>query len=99
VPAESERLQRRITRRDRWFLTLLALLALIGTPSAVLLRSHDSHPSTDAGCVTTIRASIIGGATYKYCGADAVAACRQFATEDKAFAAQCEQLALTRRRQ
>jgi len=99
VPAESKRLQRRITRRDRWFLTLLALLALIGTPSAVLLRSHDSHPSTDAGCVTTIRASIIGGATYKYCGADAVAACRQFATEDKAFAAQCEQLALTRRRQ
>ncbi len=99
MPAESERLQRRITRRDRWFLTLLALLALIGTPSAVLLRSHDSHPSTDAGCVTTIRASIIGGATYKYCGADAVAACRQFATEDKAFAAQCEQLALTRRRQ
>ena len=99
MPAESERLQRRITRRDRWFLALLALLALIGTPSALLLRLHDSHPNTNVRCVTTIRASIIGGATYKYCGADAVAACRQFATEDKAFAAQCEQLALTRRRQ
>src|SRR5713226_8844131 len=87
VPAESERLQQRITRRDRWFLTLLALLALIGTPSAVLLLPHASRPSTNPGCVTTMRASIIGGATYKYCGADAVAACQQFATEDKGLEA------------
>jgi hypothetical protein len=98
VPAESERLQRRITRRDRWFLTVLALLALVGTPSAVLLLPHGSRPSTDARCVTTMRASIMGAATYKYCGANAVAACRRFATDDKALASQCEKLGLMRQR-
>jgi hypothetical protein len=87
-----------MTGRDRWFLALLALLALAGTPSAVLLLPLGSRPSRDARCVTTMRASIIGGATYKYCGADAVAACQQFATEDKGLAARCEKLGLTRRR-
>jgi hypothetical protein len=98
VPAESERLQRRITGRDRWFLALLALVALVGTPSVVLLLPHGTHPSRDARCVTTMRASIIGGGTYRYCGANAVVACRQFATADEALAARCETLGLTRRR-
>ena len=98
MPAESERLQRRITGRDRWFLALLALLALAGTPGAVLLLEHGSHPSTDGRCVTTMRASITGGGTYKYCGANAVAACRQFASDDKALAARCEKLGSIRRR-
>jgi hypothetical protein len=98
VPAESERLRRRITGRDRCFLALLALLALAGTPGAVLLLQHGSHPSTDARCVTTMRASIVGGGTYTYCGAHAVAACRQFATGDEALAARCGALGLIRRR-
>ncbi|MHB8643328.1 MAG: hypothetical protein ACYDA3_10635 [Gaiellaceae bacterium] len=92
MPAESERLRRRISGRDRWFLALLALLALVGTPGAVLLLSHRSHARTDDRCVTTMRASIMGGATYKYCGANAVTACRQFAAEDKALAARCAEL-------
>ncbi len=98
MPAETKRLQRRITRRERWFLTLLALLALIGTPSAALLLPHGSRPNTNARCVTRTRASIMGGATYKYCRANAVAACQQFAAEDKALAAQCQELGVRRRR-
>ena len=98
MPVESERLQRRITGRDRWFLALLAALALAGTLSAVLLLPHGSSPSTDARCVTMLRASIMGGATYKFCGANSVTACRTFANEDKALAARCEQLGLMRRR-
>ena len=97
MPADSERLQRRITGRDRRFLALLALLALAGTPGAVLLLPQGTRPSRDARCVTTMRASIIGGATYKYCGADAAAACQQSATDDKGLAARCEKLGLTRR--
>jgi len=92
VPAESERLRRRITGRDRWFLALLALLALVGTLGAVLVLPHGSHLSTDDRCVTTMRASIMGGATYKYCGASAVTACQQFANDDKALAARCLEL-------
>jgi len=96
VPAESERLQRRITGRDRWFLALLAVLALAGAPGTFLLLSHGARPSTD--CVTTMRASILGGATYTYCGANANTACRQYATGDKALAAQCQKLSATQRR-
>jgi hypothetical protein len=97
VPAESGRLLRRITGRDRWFLAALALLAVVGTLGAVLLLPHGSRPSTDAGCVTMLRASIMGGATYKFCGAKAVAACLRFANGDKLLAARCEELASSRR--
>lgn len=97
MPAESERLQRRITQRDRRFLALLAVLAFVGTPSAALLLRDGWHPRTDARCVTTVRASIMGAGTYKYCGANAVAACRQFASDDKGLASRCEELGLLRR--
>jgi hypothetical protein len=97
MPAETKRLQRKISARDRWFFALLACAALVGTPTAVLLSKRSSHPSTDAHCVTTIRASIMGGATYRYCGTDAANACRQFATRDNGLAARCEKLGLTRR--
>src|SRR5258708_34326553 len=80
VPAESERLRDRITGRDRWFLALLALTALVGTLGAVLLLTHGSHPRTDDRCVTTMRASIMGGATSKYCGVSAATASPQFPT-------------------
>jgi hypothetical protein len=98
VPAESERLRRRISGRDRWFLLLIAVAALVATPSAVLLSRHGSHSSPDPNCVTVLRASIMGGATYKYCGASAIAACKQFAARDKGVAAQCEARGLSRPR-
>lgn len=97
MPAEAKRLQRRITGRDRAFLVVVAAVALVGTPSAVLLSWHGSTPSSDARCVTTTRAFIMGAATFKYCGADAVAACRGSATTDEGLAAQCERIGLVRR--
>ena len=98
MPAESQRLRRRISRRDRLFLALLALLAIAGTPGAVLLLPTGPPSRPDSRCVTTVRASIVGGATYRYCGASAAVACRQYATGDKAFAAQCQKLDALRRR-
>jgi hypothetical protein len=97
VPAESKRLYRRIGRRDRWFLALLLVAALVATPAAVVLLQNDSARGADDRCVTVMRASIMGGATYKYCGASAVVACRQFAGEHKALAARCEALGFMRR--
>lgn len=98
MPAESERLRRRISGRDRWFLVLIAVTALVATPSTILLARHGSHPSTDPNCVTVLRASIMGGATYKYCGTNAIAACKQFSANDKGLATRCEQLGLWRPR-
>jgi len=96
VPTESERLRRRISKRDKWFLGLIAGAALVGTPSAVLVLQASSHPHTDPHCVTTLRASIMGGATYKYCGKNAIAACKQFAAHDTGLAVQCEKRGLLR---
>jgi len=92
VPAESERLYRRVSRRDRWFLALLLVAALVATPAAVVLLQNNSARGANDRCVTVMRASIMGGATYKYCGSRAVGACRQFAGEHKALAARCEEL-------
>jgi hypothetical protein len=44
-----------------------------------------------------MRASIMGGATYKYCGTNAITACKEFAAHDNALAARCEQLGFVRR--
>jgi hypothetical protein len=96
VPAESQRLLRRISARDRWFLAVLVGAALVGTPAAVLLAQHDPSPNTGARCVSTTRAGIMGAGTYKYCGADAIPFCRQFASGDDDLTAQCKKFGFLR---
>jgi hypothetical protein len=96
VPAEATRLQRRIGARDRWFLALLAVAALIGTASALVFGQRSADPSAEARCVAIIRASWMGGATFKYCGADAATFCRRAAGSDKEIASQCERAGLAR---
>ena len=66
VPAESERLRRRVRRRDVWFIGAVALLAVALTPVAVLLSGHHTTPP---GCTTVIRAGFMGGETHVVCAA------------------------------
>jgi hypothetical protein len=95
MPAEAIRLQRRLGARDRWFLTLLVLAVLVGSAVAVAIgRSGSSDASADAGCVSIMRASWMGGATFKACGANAVSFCRQSARGDKEINAKCEEQGL-----
>jgi hypothetical protein len=95
MPAEVERLQRRIGPRDRWFLGLFLAAALVGTPAGVLLGSSGSPSSPTAeSCITTVRASVMGGATFRYCGPDAAAFCRASGAGDKSVAAKCGALGL-----
>jgi hypothetical protein len=93
MPAEAVRLQRRIGDRDRRFFAALACAALVGTPAIVLVGRHGSGPVTheDGKCVAVAHAGVLGGGTYHYCGAEAVAFCHRFATEDR-VAAKCETL-------
>jgi hypothetical protein len=100
VPAESERLLRRIGARDRLFLAVLALATLVGAVVAIVLVSgRSSGPSVRAGCVSVVRSGFMGGATYTYCGKDASAFCRRrSAAGDDAVARQCELLGLIARR-
>jgi hypothetical protein len=90
MPAEVIRLQRRLCARDRWFLALLALAVLVGTAAALAVgRYSSSDASADAGCVSITRASWMGAATFKTCGADAAAFCRRSAGGDEEVAAKC----------
>jgi len=65
MPAESERLRRRIGRRDLWFIAAVALLAVALAPIAVL--ASGGHRATRHGCTTVIRAGFMGGQTEIRC--------------------------------
>jgi len=65
MPAESERLRRRIRRRDVWFIGAVVLLAVVLTPVAVLMSGGRHAPP--AGCKTVIRAGFMGGETHVVC--------------------------------
>jgi hypothetical protein len=93
MPAEAVRLQRRVGHRDRRFFAALACAALIGTPAIVLASHHAASQASheDATCIEAAHAGVLGGGTYHYCGADAVAFCRRFAADDS-VAAKCETL-------
>jgi hypothetical protein len=66
VPAESERLRRRVSRRDLWFIGGVASLAVALTPVAVVL-SERGHHAPRAGCKTVIVAGFMGGETHTVC--------------------------------
>jgi hypothetical protein len=65
VPAESERLRRRIRPRDVWFIGAVVLLAVALIPVAVLFSGGRHAPP--AGCKTVIRAGFMGGETHVVC--------------------------------
>jgi hypothetical protein len=93
MPAEAARLERRIGQRDRRFFAALASAAVIGIPAIVLAGHHGSAEAShdDGTCIEAAHAGVLGGGTYHYCGADAVAFCRRFAAEES-VAAKCETL-------
>ena len=95
MPAETKRLHKRIGLRDRWFLALVTGVVLVCAPTAIVVSAHSS-PQLEPGCVTTIRAHFMGGATVKYCGSRAVTFCREQAAEGKHVPSQCEKLVATR---
>lgn len=91
MPAEAIRLQRRLGSRDRWFLIVLTLAVLAGSVAALAVdRYRGEDANAGAGCVSITRASWMGAATFKACGADAVAFCRRSAGGDREIAAKCD---------
>jgi hypothetical protein len=91
VPAETIRLQRRLGARDRWFLAVLALALVAATAAALAIgRTSSAGTVRDAGCVSITRASWMGAATFRACGAEAAAFCRRSAGGDRERTAKCE---------
>ena len=78
MPAEAVRLQRRLGARDRWFIALLVGATLIGTLATMVVGRVGADGGTaGASCVEVSRASWMGSATIRYCGAEAEAYCRE----------------------
>jgi hypothetical protein len=66
MPAESERLRRRVRRRDIWFIGAVAALVVALAPVAVVM-SERGHQAPPAGCKTVVRAGFTGGETHVVC--------------------------------
>ncbi len=64
MPAEAQRLRRRLQTRDRLILGLAAIAAA-STPAALFLTAHQHQPPS--GCKTEIVAGFMGGETHTIC--------------------------------
>jgi hypothetical protein len=92
MPAEGERLKRRLGRRDRFFIGFVAVLCAGGIVVALLVGKRGA---SNAGCVVYSHPNFTGGATYRHCGAKARPFCLHSAAEHGAgVVAQCERLGL-----
>jgi hypothetical protein len=65
MPAESERLRRRVQTRDRLFI-VIAAVAAAALPAAFVLAGHGRH-ALRPNCTTTIVAGFMGGETHTVC--------------------------------
>jgi hypothetical protein len=65
MPAESERLRRRVQRRDRVFIGIAAVAA-VALPTAFVLAGHGRH-ALHPSCTTTVVAGFMGGETHTVC--------------------------------
>ncbi len=92
MPAEAARFTRRIGRRDRRFLAALGGVAAAGIAFGAGFAAHGSSSTPRGGCVTLDQAGVMGGGTWRFCGADAVTFCLQHAAESKALADRCRRL-------
>lgn len=74
MPAEAQRLQRRLHRRDR--LAIATILAAIGITIAGALFGHDENPHPrSAQCISYDDAGVMGGGTWHVCGNAAIKFC------------------------
>jgi hypothetical protein len=92
VPSEAVRFTRRIGRRDRRFLAALAAASVAGIAFGAGFVAHGGTSTPRSDCVTLDQAGVMGGGTWRFCGADAVAFCQQHAAESSALADRCRRL-------
>jgi hypothetical protein len=89
VPSEAQRLQHRVTGRDRR--VILAMLTLSVLAAAILIavsavsRYHDGK----SGCLRFDQAGVMGGGTWRLCGDDATTYCVKHAGESAAIDTLC----------
>ena len=91
MPAEAQRLEQRLGRRDR--LIIATILTATGIAVAGALFVHDENPHrSSAQCITYDDAGVMGGGTWNLCGSTAVAFCRQHVANGTGLADECARL-------
>jgi hypothetical protein len=74
VPAEAQRLQRRLQRRDRLVIATILAATGITIAGALSLRGETSHPQSTQ-CISYDDAGVMGGGTWHLCGNAALKFC------------------------
>jgi hypothetical protein len=93
VPAESSRLRRRLGARERLFIAAIACAVVAAVPIGIVV-AHQGSGGPPRHCVTELRASIMGGATFTFCGKAANRECVRAAAKIASLAAQCRRLGI-----
>ena len=75
MPAEAQRLKRRLGRRDQ--LIIATILAATGITTAGALFAHSDNPHRSASCINYNDAGVMGGGTWHLCGTNAIRFCKQ----------------------
>lgn len=92
MPAEAQRLERRLGKRDVRFLAALGCAAVVATVGGVLVSAGGSHTATGPTCVIVPDAGVMGGGDWHYCGDAAAAYCREHGGESASLDEQCDRL-------
>jgi hypothetical protein len=92
MPAEAARLNRRIGQRDRRFLAALAGAGAASAAFAVFFVLQGTAAPTRSDCITFEQAGVMGGGTWRFCGADAISYCRRHSAESTTLADRCRVL-------
>jgi hypothetical protein len=74
VPAEAERLQRSLHRRDRLAIATVLAATGITIAGALFVHGETSHPRS-AQCISYDDAGVMGGGTWHLCGDAALKFC------------------------
>jgi hypothetical protein len=93
VPAEVERLRRRLGRRDAAFLSVVAAALIVASIAAVLASGRHGPAGR---CIQYNHPNFTGGATYTYCGARARVFCRGRTARSAGLLPRCAELGFTR---
>jgi hypothetical protein len=91
VPAEAQRLERRLGRRDRLIIATILTATGIAVAGALFVHEENPHPSS-AHCITYDDAGVMGGGTWHLCGRAAVAFCRRQVGDMTGLADECARL-------
>ena len=96
MPAEVERLRRRLGRRDAAFLSVVAAALIVASIVGVLASGRHGQGGPVGRCIEYNHPNFTGGATYTYCGARARVFCRGRTARSAGLLPRCTELGFTR---